>query len=95
MRLPREIDELYDSVPDHFLEVYFRSWSGYEEYGHMAIVQHTGTNQLYVQRWNYSVMAEDNTMNWDPWEVTEEEAIEEMLEWDQEVDEHEAGFQGW
>ena len=94
MRLTREIDELYPNVPDHFLELYFRSWSGYEEYGHMAIVQHTVTGQMYVQRWNYSVMAEDNTMQWDPWVVTEEEAIQEMLEWDQELDEHDADFQG-
>jgi hypothetical protein len=97
MRLTREIDELYPNVPDHFLELYFRSWSDYEEYGHMVIVQHTGTGQLYIQRWSYSVFGDhhDNTQEWCPWMVTEEEAIQEMIEYDESCDEHEAGFQGW
>jgi hypothetical protein len=97
LKMHRHLDELYDHIPEYFQEIYFRDWSGYEEYGHMVIVQHTETGRFYIHRWNYSVMcnSQDNPMIWQPMEVTEEEAIQEMIEYDESCDENDKNFRGF
>ena len=39
--------------------------------------------KFYEQQGGHSVMVEDNTDRWDPWEVTESDALDTMIEWEE------------
>jgi hypothetical protein len=76
--------ELYPDVPADFEEVWYVDWADYEEYGHLIIVRCNLTGQLFQQQWAYSVMVHpaENPMEWNPWPVSEQEAMELLLEWE-------------
>ena len=66
--------------------VYYNNWSSYEESGWLAIAEKN--SQYYRIRGGYSVMAEgDQNDIWDPEPITEDEALEDMLEWDRIAEE--------
>jgi hypothetical protein len=60
------------------------SWSDYEESGWMFILRKDG--QHYLLDHMYSVMADDNTPEWYPCPVSEDQAFAEMLEWEHHED---------
>jgi len=64
--------------------IFHANWSDWEESGWVAVMERNG--KFYEQRGGYSVMCEDNTDRWDPWEVTQEQALETMLEWAEHED---------
>jgi hypothetical protein len=61
--------------------IHHAAWCDYEENGWMFILRKD--QQLYLLTWSYSVMAEDNTPEWRPMTVSEEEALEVMIEWEE------------
>ena len=66
--------------------VYFNSWSSYEESGWLAIVEKN--SQYFELRGGYSVMAEGNQDDvWDLHPISEDEALEDMIEWDRIAEE--------
>ena len=67
---------------DPSYEVVFRAcWSDYEENGWIVIMKKG--HRFYSQTGGYCVMCEDNTDRWDPQLISEDEAIELMLEWEE------------
>jgi len=70
--------EGYDTTYDILHHV---SWSDYEESGWMFILRKD--NQLYLLTHSYSVMADDNTPGWWPMPVSESEALDVMMEWEE------------
>lgn len=83
---PINLNELHNITGwDPSYEVIFHaSWSGYEENGWLAIMQ-KGT-QFYSQTGGYCVMTDDNTDRWDPTLISEDVALELMLEWANDED---------
>lgn len=66
--------------------VYFNSWSSYEESGWRAIAEKD--SQYYRFRGGYSVMAEGEQDDiWEPEPISEDEALEDMFEWDKFAEE--------
>lgn len=61
--------------------VYYAYWSDYEESGYIFILYHE--RQFYSLRNGYCVMSDDNVDRWDPHPITENEAIELMIEWEE------------
>lgn len=59
--------------------IFLGAWSDYEESGWVAVMHRNG--RYYEQHGGYCVMAEDNTDYWDPYPVSEDQAIETMIEW--------------
>jgi hypothetical protein len=79
-----ERDEILAQIAGYdptYAIVHHASWADYEESGWMFILRR-GT-QLYLMQHNYSVMADDDTPEWDPHPISEREALEEMIEWEQ------------
>lgn len=64
--------------------VHHAAWSDYEESGWMFILRKDGQHYLLLH--TYSVMADDNTPEWRPMTVSEAEALEVMMEWEQHED---------
>jgi len=75
--------------PTQWKIVFYAEWCDYEENGWHSVLLHNG--QLYVQGGGHSVMSDDNRDRWDPWPVTEDEALEIMLSWE----ENEQEIQDW
>jgi hypothetical protein len=65
--------------------IHYAYWADYEESGYMFILRHYG--QLYSLHNGYCVMSDDNIDCWDPHPITEDRAIELIIEWD-EIEEH-------
>lgn len=61
--------------------LYHNSWSDYEENGWTFVLRMDG--RLYVLDYQYSVMSEDNEARWEPYPVTEDEALDHMLKWEE------------
>lgn len=97
MRMPRELDNLYPDVPDHFEEVWFGDWSDYDEYSHLIIVRDLKTHQYYRQKWNYNELVDSklNPMTWNPDAISEREAIHDLLDWNAISVPQKVAFQGW
>jgi len=66
-----------DAYDPTFVPVWHASWSDHEECGWIYLLEKDG--QHYLQQGGYSVMAEDNTPFWNPWRVSEAEALDEMI----------------
>lgn len=83
-----ERKEILEAIPGYdssYQIVHFESWSTYEENAWMFILERAG--QLYLLEYQYSVMAEDNSVRWEPQPVTEAEALQAMIEWEEAVQE--------
>lgn len=78
------LEEIPGYDPD-FEIVHHASWSTYEENGWMFILRNRG--QLYALEYQYSVMADDNSVYWDPYLITEDRALELIEEWEETVKE--------
>lgn len=76
----REILEEISGYDPDFEIVHHASWSTYEEYGWIFILRKD--NQLYALEYQYSVMSDDNSVRWDPYPITEDQALELILEWE-------------
>ena len=61
--------------------VFHASWSDYEESGWIAIMENG--HRFYSQTGGYCVMADNGEDRWDPQLISEDEAIELMLEWEE------------
>lgn len=61
--------------------VHFDSWSDWEEHGWIAV--HEKNGQYYCQEYAYCVMC-GCPERWAPEPVSEDEALERMLEWERE-----------
>ena len=71
-----------DYVPEEFhdLEVIFDdSWSTYEEHGFVVVFDFFG--EMFEWSYEYSVMAEDNRIYFDPRVINEDELVELKLYW--------------
>lgn len=85
-----ELREILEEIPGYdpdFKIVHHASWSSYEEHAWMFILSKDA--QLYAFEYHYSVMAEDNSVCWDPYPVTTDQALELMIEWEEAVEEME------
>lgn len=76
-------EEYPEQDTEAYVIQYFDSWSTYEENGWMFILEKD--KQFYMLFYQYSVLSDDNRVRWEPYEVTEEEAIQEMLIFDVSV----------
>ncbi len=81
--------ELSGWDPSTWEIVFYAAWCDYEEYGWYSILRHNG--YFYGQGGGHCVMSEDNSDKWDPLPVTQDEALEIMLSWE----EHEQEIQDW
>ena len=75
------LQEAYgDKYDSSMVPVWYSYWSDYEENGWSYVLEKDG--QFYILSYRYSVMADDNECHWDPYPVTEAEALEHMLSWE-------------
>lgn len=74
-------DAYGDRYDSSFTPVWKGYWCTYEENGWCYVLEKDG--QLYILDYMYSVMSDDNERYWDPYPVTEEEALERMIEWEE------------
>lgn len=67
---------------DAYAVLHFDSWSTYEENGWMFILEKDGN--LFALEYAYSVFGDhsSNTPCWEPYPVTQEQALALMVEWD-------------
>lgn len=78
---------LKDCIPDDKCPVVFEnlpvkfhaSWQDYEENAWVVIFDLEG--DLFVENYRYSVMAEDNTYNFDPQFITFDDAADLVNDW--------------
>lgn len=68
--------------------LFYAEWTDYEEHGWQAILKHS--NQLYAQCGGHNVMTNSEDY-WDPKPVTDDQALEIMLDWE----EYEQEIQEW
>lgn len=61
--------------------LHFDSWSSYDEHGWMFVFEKD--SQYWLLEYQYSVFAEDNTPVWQPHQVSADEAVAAMLDWEQ------------
>jgi hypothetical protein len=90
-----ELEFLYDDYPDapSNITVEWRgSWSTYEEAGH-AYIFRDHNNLLLLQEWNYSVMTPHNELIWEPTPISEDDAVDFMVEWETYWEQNE--IEGW
>ena len=67
-------------VDDSYEMIFYASWSDYEEFGWLAILQKN--SQFYLQSGGYCVMSDGNVDAWFPQQISVEEALEYMIEWE-------------
>ena len=80
----QELAEIFDvdvSVVNEYEIIYSNSWHTHEEHGGLAILKKDA--KFYTLTWGHSVMADDDN-GWKPIETTEETAISEILEFEEE-----------
>lgn len=77
------LEEIPGYDPD-FEIVHHASWSSWEENAWMFVLRKDA--QLYVLEYQYSVMAEDNSVLWNPYPVTTDQALELMFKWEEAVE---------
>lgn len=76
------LSEAYGAAYDaSYTPIYHDSWSTYEDNAWIYILEKD--SQLYILEYSYSPFSEDSTPVWDLEPVTEEYAIQEMIEWEQ------------
>ena len=78
------LEEIPGYDPD-FEIVHHASWSTYEEHAWMFILRKD--SQLYALEYQYSVMADDNSVIWDPYPITDDQALQLMSEWEETEEE--------
>ncbi len=76
---PRELE--IDGWDPSYKVIFYAEWSDYEENGWVAILEHNG--YFYEQNGGYSVFSDDNTDRWQPQIITEDDAIQIMLDWEE------------
>ena len=76
--------EGYDAT---YLPIFQASWNSWEEGGWVVIFEKN--KKLFAVEGGHCVMAKDNSTIWDrdSYEITQEEALRIMLEWEDEEDE--------
>lgn len=85
-----ERKNILEEIPGYtpaFEIVHYASWSDYEENGWIFILRKD--NQLYALEYQYSVMSDDNSVRWDPYPVSQDEAVELMISWEEAAEEME------
>lgn len=66
---------------ESYAPIYHDSGSSYEDSAWMCILEKD--SQLYILKYSYSPYAQDSTPVWDLEPVTEAQAIQEMIAWEQ------------
>jgi len=78
------VEQLYPDADPIYQIVWFIEWSDYEEDGHLIILNCFGST--FIQRGGHCVYGEDHD-SWAPELVTEDEALEELLQWECHLEE--------
>lgn len=84
------IDDLEQAYPGYdrsYVPIYHESWTTYEENGWVFILERLG--QLYSLEYQYSVMSDDNSVIWNPYPITDQQALDLIDEWDEQIREFE------
>lgn len=81
----QELRELFPAeYDDAYVPIWHAGWSDYEECAWVYVLEKDGV--YYVLDYAYSVMAEDNTMRWDPYVVSYERLCEILIDWEEHLD---------
>lgn len=85
VRWQRELAEIFGVAYDPgFVPVWHAAWSDYEECGWIYVLERDG--RYFVQEGGYSVMADDNTPCWHPYEVSDGRLWEILVDWEEHLD---------
>ena len=74
-----EINDI-EGYKDSYIPHYYNSWSTYEEHGWVLICEKD--NEFYLSEGGYSVMGDNSPDVFDPEKISERDAIELIIEWD-------------
>lgn len=81
-----EILDTYKVDIAEYTIVYHQGWSGYEDSHYITIISDENNNH-FIQEEQYSAMACDHSPYiWNPTPITEEEALQEMLDMEEECE---------
>ena len=78
----QDLQEIYGEVPnlDEYHIVHHDFWCGYEDSGHMFILQKG--SQYFMQSWQCSPYSDSNEPEWAPDVISYDEALEEIADWE-------------